>query len=231
MARKVRFDSSLETEPTADEAITLFRITAEALTNSRKHADAHNVTVSVLDSQGGIALTVADDGIGMDNTSQIVPGHLGVASMRERAERAGGSFEISSAPGAGTTVRVLDPARRLLARDALVLRSAPRGSADRLEQLAHRPVLQHVRDRTGRHHVIPRRVVVESRKCDDTRFEAATSDLDRGDRTAALGHADVEHRDVGLVFDTELEGLLGVATRPDEFDVALLGEEPRRARR
>jgi PAS domain S-box-containing protein len=105
----VRFGSSLEAEPTADEAITLFRITAEALTNSRKHADAHNVTVSVLDSQGGIALTVADDGIGMDNTSQIVPGHLGVASMRERAERAGGSFEISSAPGAGTTVRVWIP--------------------------------------------------------------------------------------------------------------------------
>ncbi len=106
---KVRFDSSLATEPTADEAITLFRITAEALTNSRKHADAHNVTVSVLDSQGGIALTVTDDGIGMDDTSQIVPGHLGVASMRERAERAGGSFEISSAPGAGTTVRAWIP--------------------------------------------------------------------------------------------------------------------------
>ena len=82
---------------------------AEALTNSREHADAHNVTVSVLDSQGGIAVTVADDGIGMDDTSQIVPGHLGVASMRERAERAGGSFEISSAPGAGTTVRAWIP--------------------------------------------------------------------------------------------------------------------------
>ncbi|HXZ82273.1 MAG TPA: PAS domain-containing sensor histidine kinase [Acidimicrobiales bacterium] len=106
---KVRFESSLATEPTADEAITLFRITAEALTNSRKHADAHNVTVSVLDSQGGIALTVADDGIGMDNATQIVPGHLGVASMRERAERAGGSFEISSTPGAGTTVRAWIP--------------------------------------------------------------------------------------------------------------------------
>ena len=106
---KVRFDSALETETTPDEAITLFRITAEALTNSRKHADARNITVSVLESQGGIGLTVTDDGIGMDNTSQIVPGHLGVASMRERAERAGGSFEISSTPGAGTTVRAWIP--------------------------------------------------------------------------------------------------------------------------
>ena len=105
----IRFDSSLEKEPTPDEAITLFRITTEALTNSRKHADARNVTVSVLDSQGGIALTVADDGIGMDNAAQIVPGHIGVASMRERAERAGGNFEISSTPGAGTTVRVWIP--------------------------------------------------------------------------------------------------------------------------
>ncbi len=106
---KVRFESSIASEPTADEAITLFRITAEALTNSRKHADARHVTVSVLDSQGGIALTVSDDGIGMDNVSEVVPGHLGVASMRERAERAGGSFEISSAPGAGTTVRAWIP--------------------------------------------------------------------------------------------------------------------------
>jgi PAS domain S-box-containing protein len=106
---KVRFESSLATEPTADEAITLFRITAEALTNSRKHADAHSITVSVADSQGGIALAVTDDGIGMDDTNQIVPGHLGVASMRERAERAGGSFEISSTPGAGTTVRAWIP--------------------------------------------------------------------------------------------------------------------------
>ncbi|MGD0741734.1 MAG: PAS domain-containing protein [Acidimicrobiales bacterium] len=106
---KVRFDSALEQEPTADEAITLFRITTEALTNSRKHADARNITVSVLESQGGIGLTVSDDGIGMDNATQIVPGHLGVASMRERAEWAGGSFEISSAPGAGTTVRAWIP--------------------------------------------------------------------------------------------------------------------------
>jgi signal transduction histidine kinase len=105
----VRFDSALETETTPDEAITLFRITTEALTNSRKHADARNITVSVLESQGGIGLTVTDDGIGMDNTSQIVPGHLGVVSMRERAERAGGSFEISSTPGAGTTVRAWIP--------------------------------------------------------------------------------------------------------------------------
>jgi len=110
----VEFQNLIEAEPTAEEAIMLFRITAEALTNARKHADARRISVSLMDSQGGIALAVSDDGIGMDDggSEQISPGHLGVASMRERAERAGGSFEISSKPGAGTTVRAWVPRER-----------------------------------------------------------------------------------------------------------------------
>ncbi|MGA8297198.1 MAG: ATP-binding protein [Acidimicrobiales bacterium] len=107
---EVAFENTIAREPTPEEAVALFRITAEALTNVRKHADATRVAVSVVDSQGGIALSVADDGVGMDgDATVVVPGHLGVASMRARAERAGGSLEISSRPGKGTTVRVWIP--------------------------------------------------------------------------------------------------------------------------
>jgi PAS domain S-box-containing protein len=106
----VTLDDAIATEPSPEEAVVLFRITAEALTNVRKHADARQVSVSLIDSQGGIALSVADDGVGMvTDANVVVPGHLGVASMRARAARAGGSLEITSRPGSGTTVKAWIP--------------------------------------------------------------------------------------------------------------------------
>ncbi len=106
----VTFEDRTAREPSPEEAVVLFRITAEALTNARKHADAARITVSLVESQGGIALSVADDGVGMDGDAKVVvPGHLGVASMRARAARAGGSLEITSRPGRGTTVRAWIP--------------------------------------------------------------------------------------------------------------------------
>jgi PAS domain S-box-containing protein len=109
---KVTFDDALAKAPTPEEAVALFRITAEALTNVRKHANATTVSVSLADSQGGITLSVADDGAGIvGDTNAVVPGHLGVASMRARAAREGGSLEISSQPGRGTTVAAWIPRR------------------------------------------------------------------------------------------------------------------------
>lgn len=102
---KVTFEDAIATDPTPEEAVALFRITSEALTNVRKHANATHVSVSLVDSQGGIALSIVDDGVGMvGDASIVVPGHFGVASMRARAARAGGNLEITSRPGNGTTV-------------------------------------------------------------------------------------------------------------------------------
>ena len=81
----VTFEDTMLREPNPEEAVVLFRITAEALTNARKHADAAHISVLLVESQGGIALSVADDGVGMDGDAKVVvPGHLGVASMRAR---------------------------------------------------------------------------------------------------------------------------------------------------
>jgi signal transduction histidine kinase len=52
---------------------------------------------------------VADDGPGFNPDAAARSGRLGLAGMRERAELLGGSFEVDSAPGAGTTVRVWWP--------------------------------------------------------------------------------------------------------------------------
>ena len=59
---------------------------------------------------GRLLLEVEDDGIGFDPTAEgIRSRRLGLTSMEERAERIGGTLEIVSAPGAGTTVRLEAP--------------------------------------------------------------------------------------------------------------------------
>ncbi|GIU97505.1 MAG: histidine kinase [Actinomycetota bacterium] len=90
----------------ADVAATAFRIALEALGNARRHANARTVRVALEVSQGVLRGSVDDDGRGFDPVAAWSrhDGHLGLVSMRERAELAGGELEIRSAPGAGTTV-------------------------------------------------------------------------------------------------------------------------------
>jgi PAS domain S-box-containing protein len=97
---------------TPGEARTvLYRIAQEALANVRKHAEARRVRIILADRDGGVLLRVRDDGRGFepDRTAEDRPGHLGLVSMRERAELTGGKFRITSTPGAGTTVEAWVP--------------------------------------------------------------------------------------------------------------------------
>lgn len=104
----------LEAEPPPEVRAMLFRIAQEAITNVRKHAGATRLRI-VLETEGaGVRLRVEDDGRGLDPValSEPVPGHLGVTTMIERAELAGGWCRIDGAPGRGTTVECwlpLDP--------------------------------------------------------------------------------------------------------------------------
>jgi signal transduction histidine kinase len=83
----------------------IYRIAQEALHNVVKHAQATSVVVELADSEGRLMLTVSDDGRGFDAGGEY-PGHMGLDSMRERAEKAGGIFTVDSAPGRGTRVSV-----------------------------------------------------------------------------------------------------------------------------
>jgi signal transduction histidine kinase len=95
-----------ETSPEAKEA--LYRIAQEALHNTVKHARAGRVEISMNCSSGWINLEVSDDGVGFDTRGEF-PGHLGLRSMSERAERLDGSLEVESAPGSGTRIRARIP--------------------------------------------------------------------------------------------------------------------------
>jgi signal transduction histidine kinase len=97
--------------PSAVGERELWRVAEEALSNALRHAEASAVTVTVGveaagPDRGRTLLSVSDDGVGFDPGARSIAGRrLGLVSMRERIEAAGGTFEIVSAPGQGTTVR------------------------------------------------------------------------------------------------------------------------------
>ena len=90
----------------------LYRILQEALQNVHKHAGATRVSVLLEQRDGQAVLIVEDDGRGYDADGADGERGMGVTNMRERAALVGGTFEIESRPGAGTTVFVRVPAGR-----------------------------------------------------------------------------------------------------------------------
>lgn len=92
----------------------LYRCAREALTNARKHANPSTLQVRIDALPDRLAVTVADDGRGFDvdsARSRAAAGlHLGLNSIVERIEAAGGSVEIDSAPGRGARIRMTAPA-------------------------------------------------------------------------------------------------------------------------
>ena len=94
--------------PRLDEEIELavYRIAQEALANAARHADASAIVVTVTVTAGRLVLEVRDDGRGFDAEPGTHVDALGLVSMRERALALGGVFEVVSAPGEGTLVRL-----------------------------------------------------------------------------------------------------------------------------
>jgi signal transduction histidine kinase len=91
------------------------RIAQEAIQNVQRHSGAKCLTVQIEYLPGSVALEIRDDGRGFDMTEAAeLEGHYGLTGMRERAATLGGTLEIISGPGRGTTIRV----RATVARDA-----------------------------------------------------------------------------------------------------------------
>lgn len=92
----------------------LYRIALEALNNSLKHAAATRVVVRIRGDRRSLELEVEDDGVGFDLNGKDCAGGMGLAGMRERAERMGGALKVVSAPGEGTRVSIRVETRRNL---------------------------------------------------------------------------------------------------------------------
>jgi PAS domain S-box-containing protein len=100
----------LQEEDVAHEAANAaYHIVHEALSNVRKHADATQVSVTLVCAPKHVVIEVEDDGHGFDTAQDISQAHRGLRNMDVRARNAGCELEVQSKPGGGTSVVVRVP--------------------------------------------------------------------------------------------------------------------------
>jgi signal transduction histidine kinase len=107
-------------DPGARQAIA--RVAQESLSNVARHARAQNLRVSLGASDGPLVLSVEDDGAGF--TAESAPRGMGMANLAARASEVGGSLNVSSVPGRGTTVRFAVPCAELPSPRTYAVRAA-----------------------------------------------------------------------------------------------------------
>lgn len=107
-----------ECEPDAEVATAAYRIVQECLTNIVRHAKALHVEIFLGCSDGNLVLRVTDDGRGMDASGERKRKSFGTVGMRERACSLGGTLEITSAPGKGTSVEAVLPVKPAISKGA-----------------------------------------------------------------------------------------------------------------
>jgi signal transduction histidine kinase len=111
LEQKITIHDRFSEEPPDEQRLILYRIAQEAFANIRKHSRAANVVVMFEQQDRSFLVRMVDDGVGF-NPSDVAgtkDGHIGLTTMRERAELAGGGCRIHSLPGDGTTVEFWVP--------------------------------------------------------------------------------------------------------------------------
>ena len=102
---QLRVDGEPRTLP-ANSEVVLLRGAQEALTNVHKHAQASHVDVLLSYREDDATLEVHDDGVGFD--ADNVDG-FGLRGMRSRVQQVSGTMTVQTAPGKGTTIRLVVP--------------------------------------------------------------------------------------------------------------------------
>ena len=103
------FQSSIpEIDFPPDMAIGMFRICQESLTNVARHASASRVAITLDPVEGGVRMTVSDDGKGLD-PQRLDRKTLGLIGMKERALMMGGKLEMGNGEGKGFRLAVTVP--------------------------------------------------------------------------------------------------------------------------
>jgi PAS domain S-box-containing protein len=104
----VDVDTCLEPLMTPEQVEDVLALASEALFNAVRHADASAVALHLTRRNQSAVLVVADDGVGFDTSCRGASGN-GLRNMSARARRMQAHFSVTSAPGAGTRVRVEIP--------------------------------------------------------------------------------------------------------------------------
>jgi signal transduction histidine kinase len=114
-----KFTSNVDELALAQEHGTaVFRVMQESLTNILRHAGASAVRVKFAAGEGGVRLTVKDNGRGIERGALGKRTSFGVRGMRERALELGGSFELEAAEGGGTRLVLSLPLAKAKAGEA-----------------------------------------------------------------------------------------------------------------
>ncbi len=116
-SRRMGIEVTLESEGPVNEiptdvGVQLLRIVQESLANVRKHAQARHVFIRLSHNERAVELYIEDDGVGFDPRQPRHRSRVGLSSIRERAEKLGGTLTLSSQQGAGTRILVVIPNRR-----------------------------------------------------------------------------------------------------------------------
>lgn len=107
VAIEIRIDPAITLSAHTQEAV--YRAIREALSNVRRHAQASHAVVQLdAGEPGNVVLTVTDDGTGFDPAT-VEAGHVGLRLLADLAHSLDGTLTIDSAPGTGTTVRMVVP--------------------------------------------------------------------------------------------------------------------------
>ncbi len=110
-AKPVLVCSGAPVEGSLPVKIALYRLLQESLANGFRHANAAEQRVTLSRANGQLIVEVRDSGPGFGANELADHGRIGLAGMRGRVEALGGSFEVHSAPGRGTTVKASLPAQ------------------------------------------------------------------------------------------------------------------------
>lgn len=105
----VQLDGQLDGALTRETELALYRIMQEALLNVARHSDARTARVELRREPTVVIARVVDDGRGFDVERAFDQGALGLIGMSERASYIGGSAEIQSRRGTGTSVQIIFP--------------------------------------------------------------------------------------------------------------------------
>lgn len=117
-SRRTGIPVSVEVEGGVDELpeeyrTCVYRVVQEALNNIAKHAAAHRILIGIRARNGGLSISVKDDGVGFDPQSRN-RGGMGLLGMAERVKKLGGSLEVVSQPGLGSSILAQMPLKETM---------------------------------------------------------------------------------------------------------------------